>query len=159
MAAELGRTVLIIGAFDTKGEEYEFVRNLILARGHKVLSVDIGVMGDSERFEVDISSSQIAESGGASLEALRLRADRGHAMHIMSVGATVEVENDSGEIIPERKKVKPGVLIHVPPGVYHETINTGWEPLKCLAVYAPPGPEEILRSLPDCRIVPPKVAS
>lgn len=36
-----------------------------------------------------------------------------------------------------RRKVKAGSLIHIPPDVYHETINTGWDQLKFLAVYSP----------------------
>ena len=45
--------------------------------------------------------------------------------------------------------------VHIPISGYHETINTGWEPLKIIATYAPHGPEAFLRSLPDVRIVPP----
>lgn len=37
------------------------------------------------------------------------------------------------------------------------TINTGDRPMKLLAVYSPPGPEALLRSLPGCRIEPPIV--
>lgn len=47
-----------------------------------------------------------------------------------------------------------GDLVHIP-DIFHATINTGWEPLKLIAIYAPPGPESLLRLLPDCRIVPP----
>jgi oxalate decarboxylase/phosphoglucose isomerase-like protein (cupin superfamily) len=55
---------------------------------------------------------------------------------------------------PERQPIRAGMLIHIPADVYHETINTTWEPLRILAVYAPPGPEAILRAMPECRIVP-----
>ena len=48
-----------------------------------------------------------------------------------------------------------GDLVHIPADVFHATINTGWEPLKMIAVYCPPGPEAILRTLPGCRLVPP----
>jgi len=67
----------------------------------------------------------------------------------------VEVTGSDGVARPERRKVKAGTLIHIPPDVYHETINTGWEPLKLVAIYAPPGPEAILREMPGCRVVPP----
>lgn len=50
--------------------------------------------------------------------------------------------------------VKPGMLIHIPKDVYHETVNTGWEPLKFIAVYSPTGAEDVFRKLPDCKIVP-----
>ncbi len=67
----------------------------------------------------------------------------------------VEVPDGQGGMREDRREVGPGVMIHIPPDVYHETINTSWEPLKLLAIYAPPGPEAILREMPGCRIIPP----
>jgi oxalate decarboxylase/phosphoglucose isomerase-like protein (cupin superfamily) len=58
----------------------------------------------------------------------------------------------------ERRTVRAGTMIHIPADVYHETINTGQTPMKLLAVYSPPGPEALLRSLPGCRIEPPQEA-
>ena len=55
----------------------------------------------------------------------------------------------------ERQTVRAGTMIHIPADIYHETINTGDRPMKLLAVYSPPGPEALLRSLPSCRIEPP----
>ena len=46
-------------------------------------------------------------------------------------------------------------MVFVPEGVEHGTVNTGWEPLLLLAVYSPPGPEDVLRDLPECETVPP----
>jgi oxalate decarboxylase/phosphoglucose isomerase-like protein (cupin superfamily) len=46
-----------------------------------------------------------------------------------------------------------GDLVHIPPDIFHATINTGWEPLKLIAIYDPPGPEALLRLLPECRIL------
>ena len=53
------------------------------------------------------------------------------------------------------ERLAAGDLVHIPPDIFHATINTGWEPLKLIAIYAPPGPESLLRLLPDCRILPP----
>lgn len=50
--------------------------------------------------------------------------------------------------------VRSGCCVYIPQGVYHSTVNTGWEPLRFVVVYAPSGPEKVLRSLPDVRIVP-----
>ena len=58
----------------------------------------------------------------------------------------------------ERRTVRAGTMIHIPADIYHETINTGDRPMKLLAVYSPPGPEALLRSLPSCRIEPPTAA-
>ena len=67
----------------------------------------------------------------------------------------VEVPDERGEMKPVRRRVRPGMLVHIPPDVYHETINLTWEPLKLMAIYAPPGPEAILRSMPDCQVLAP----
>ena len=55
----------------------------------------------------------------------------------------------------ERRQVSSGMMIHIPPGVYHSTVNTGKQPMTILVVYSPPGPEALLRSFPGCRIEPP----
>jgi oxalate decarboxylase/phosphoglucose isomerase-like protein (cupin superfamily) len=57
-------------------------------------------------------------------------------------------------VADETREVGPGEMIYVPAGVEHGTINTGWETLTILAVYAPPGPEDVLADLPGCTIVP-----
>jgi len=58
------------------------------------------------------------------------------------------------EVADETREIETGDMVFVPEGVEHGTVNTGWEPLLLLAVYAPPGPEEVLADLPDCEIVP-----
>ena len=58
---------------------------------------------------------------------------------------------DDGEPFP----VRPGQAVFIPTGIWHSTLNTGWEPLTLLAIYAPAGPEEVLRGLPDFREAPP----
>jgi oxalate decarboxylase/phosphoglucose isomerase-like protein (cupin superfamily) len=50
--------------------------------------------------------------------------------------------------------VQAGDMVHIPPDIFHSTVNIGWEPLKLIAVYSPPGPEALLRSLPECRVIP-----
>jgi oxalate decarboxylase/phosphoglucose isomerase-like protein (cupin superfamily) len=59
------------------------------------------------------------------------------------------------EVADETREISAGEMVFIPKGVYHGTINTGWQPLVLLAVYAPPGPEEILRNSPECEVVPP----
>jgi oxalate decarboxylase/phosphoglucose isomerase-like protein (cupin superfamily) len=51
--------------------------------------------------------------------------------------------------------IGPGTCIYLPPGTPHSTLNTGWEPLRLIIVYSPTGPEEVLRGIPDCRILAP----
>jgi oxalate decarboxylase/phosphoglucose isomerase-like protein (cupin superfamily) len=54
------------------------------------------------------------------------------------------------------REVGPGVLIHIPPDVFHSTVNTGEGPMRLLAIYAPPGPEAELRAMEGVVIEPPK---
>jgi oxalate decarboxylase/phosphoglucose isomerase-like protein (cupin superfamily) len=58
------------------------------------------------------------------------------------------------EVADETREIGTGDMVFVPEGVEHSTVNTGWEPLVLLAVYAPPGPEEVLADLPECEVVP-----
>ena len=52
-------------------------------------------------------------------------------------------------------RVRPGASIYIPQGIYHSTVNTGWEPLRLIIVYAPTGPERVLREIPGCQVLPP----
>lgn len=79
--------ILMIGCFDTKGEIFDFLRRQLLARGDRVLSVNIGVLGATDLFPVDIDADTVARTAGHSLEELRNKADRGYAVDIMGKGA------------------------------------------------------------------------
>ncbi|MBI1881302.1 MAG: Tm-1-like ATP-binding domain-containing protein [Chloroflexi bacterium] len=83
----MSKTILLIGTFDTKGAEYSYVRDLILARGHQVLTLNAGVAGEPT-FTPDISAAQVAEAGGGDLAQLRRQADRGAALEVMMAGAS-----------------------------------------------------------------------
>lgn len=78
--------ILLIGSLDTKGEELAFVRDLIVARGHKMLVMDTGVLGDPAGLTPDVSAGEVANAGGSSLEALRATRDRGQAVEVMIDG-------------------------------------------------------------------------
>ncbi len=85
----MGKTVMMIGAFDTKGRDYAFLREEILSRGHAVFSVNTGVLGTTDLFPVDVEAAEVAEAGGGDLDSLRRNQDRGEAMKIMAEGAPV----------------------------------------------------------------------
>jgi uncharacterized protein (UPF0261 family) len=84
-------TVLLIGAFDTKGAEYDFLRNQILAGGCDVRAVNTGSLGTTDLFPVDVEADEVARAGGGDLAALRRKQDRGEAMKVMSAGAAAAV--------------------------------------------------------------------
>ncbi len=49
--------------------------------------------------------------------------------------------------------VKAGDTIYVPTAMFHSTMNTGWEPLRLLALYNPSGAEKVLETMPDFKEV------
>ena len=54
----------------------------------------------------------------------------------------------------DTQRVRPGDTVFIPKGAFHSTINTGYEPMVILAIYAPAGAEEVLKTLPDYQEVP-----
>ncbi len=74
------KTICIIGAFDTKGEDHALVREEILRRGHQTLMVNIGVLGSTALFPVDYESEDVAKAGSYDLAELRGKKDKASAM-------------------------------------------------------------------------------
>lgn len=84
------RTVVVIGALDTKGVEVSFLRDQIAARGCSALVVDVGVMG-TPAFAPAVTRVDVAAAGGTSLAELVATADRGAAIGVMAAGAAIIV--------------------------------------------------------------------
>jgi uncharacterized protein (UPF0261 family) len=80
--------VALIGTFDTKGVELDFVRGQLRQRGVTVVAIDAGIMGEPCS-QVDITAEAVASAAGTSVDALRRRGDRGEAISAMARGATV----------------------------------------------------------------------
>jgi uncharacterized protein (UPF0261 family) len=84
-------SIVLLGAFDSKGAEYEYLRDAIVRMGGRPFTVNFGTMGSTDRFPVDIDAQEVARAGGGDLEVLRKAADRGAAMKIMAAGSAVVV--------------------------------------------------------------------
>ena len=82
------KTVVIVGALDTKGPEFLFVKREIERRGHQALVVDVGVVGEPG-FAPDVSAAEVAEAGGVTLADLRQKGDKALAMKTMTEGVAV----------------------------------------------------------------------
>jgi uncharacterized protein (UPF0261 family) len=78
--------IAIIGALDTKGVEFAFLRDQIQRQGAETLVVNIGVIGEPG-FAPDIGAAEVARAAGADLAQLRAEHDRGQAMATMARGA------------------------------------------------------------------------
>ncbi len=81
----MAKTIAVIGALDTKSEEFLFVKEDIEKRGHAALVINVGIVQDPG-FKPDIAADQVARAGGSELVSLREKADRGLAIDTMAKG-------------------------------------------------------------------------
>jgi oxalate decarboxylase/phosphoglucose isomerase-like protein (cupin superfamily) len=96
---------------------------------------------------------ELTQGAGITFGEVVLQPGRGHDRHnhpeseeiLYVLSGEGEQMVDDGEPFD----VKPGDTIYVPIGVFHSTRNTGWEPMRLLALYNPGGPEKVLEGLPD----------
>lgn len=87
----MGKTIALIGALDTKGPDYAFVKQEIEKRGHQTFTINTGVLGEP-LFEPDVPAERVAEAGGMSLEELRQEKDKSLAMAVMTRGISKVVK-------------------------------------------------------------------
>ena len=107
-----------------------------------------------------MSEPRVTDAQRFTMGVVLLEPGKGHARHnhpgceevlyIISGSGKQMIDIDGEQWQP----IGAGDLVHVPSDIFHATMNTGQESLKMIAIYSPPGPEAILRQLPDCKIVP-----
>ena len=95
----MSKTVVIVGALDTKGTEFAFVKECLKQQGLKTLVVDFGVLGEPA-FAPDVERAAVAEAGGGDLSRLRLGGHKDLAMQTMATGLAVIVRRlyDAGRL-------------------------------------------------------------
>jgi uncharacterized protein (UPF0261 family) len=81
----MAKTIAVIGALDTKGEEFLFVKKEIEKRGHTALVINVGIV-KNPGFDPKVPANEVAEAGGSSLAILKEKSDRGLAIETMSKG-------------------------------------------------------------------------
>jgi uncharacterized protein (UPF0261 family) len=89
-------TVVLVGTLDTKGHEYEFLRERLREHGVDVVVVDCGIMGEPST-EPDVRREEVAAAIGADVHALAEAGDRGAAVAAMADGAAAVVTRLYGE--------------------------------------------------------------
>lgn len=91
--------VVLAGAFDTKHQEYGYVRDRLAAAGVGSLLVDFGVQG-SPGIRPDIGREAVAKAGGSDIGTLVRDGDRNAAMIVMGRGAAAEIRrlHERGEV-------------------------------------------------------------
>ena len=78
------KTIALIGTFDTKGEEYLYVKNKIEDLGVRTLTIHAGIF--KAAFTPDINHDSVVVLGEGSIVELQEKKDRGYAMEVMSRG-------------------------------------------------------------------------
>ena len=103
-------------------------------------------------------------TGGERMSAVALYFEpgQGHARHnhpdseqiifVVSGRGEMMIEFEEGR--PSTQEISAGSCVSIPKGAYHSTFNTGWEPIRILAVYSPPGPEAAMRNSAEFQVVP-----
>ncbi len=81
-------TIAILGTMDTKGVEHGYLAELIKARGHSVLVIDVGSLGEP-RLKPDVTRQEVAAAAGEDFSRLAAKQDRGESVGVMSQGAPV----------------------------------------------------------------------
>lgn len=104
-------------------------------------------------------------TGGANMSAVSIffAPGQGHARHnhpdseqiIYVIAGEGEMTIEEADGTPIKTAIRPGSLVYIPRGAYHSTFNTGWEPIRILAVYSPPGPEAAMRESSEFVSFPP----
>jgi uncharacterized protein (UPF0261 family) len=78
--------VILVGTLDTKGPEFQFVRDLLHQAGIATLVIDAGVL-QPPAFTPDIGRDEVYRAAGTTFEAVVQAADRGRAIDAAARGA------------------------------------------------------------------------
>ena len=95
------RSISIIGTLDTKGDQVDYLTGKIKDKGHQVIILDVGVLGEPGG-EADITRHEVAKAAGTTLEELAALGPgkEAEAMGKMAAGAQVILKD-----IYEKKRV------------------------------------------------------
>ncbi|CAF3781128.1 unnamed protein product [Rotaria socialis] len=87
-------TVILVGTFDTKGAEYDFVRTQIDEIGTcSICLIDVGLQSNSKTLPIaDISSMTVFKAAGGDCKALeKHEIQKSEAFHLMTKGLTLKL--------------------------------------------------------------------
>ncbi len=108
-----------------------------------------------------MASPELTGAEHMSAVTLYFQPGQGHARHnhpaseqlIIVLGGRGEMIIEDAKGTPVKTSIGPGSTVTIPKGLYHSTFNTGWEPLRILAVYSPPGPEMAMKTSEEFRSI------
>ncbi len=79
--------VVMVGCFDTKGVDFEYLHSCLVRKGVEVISINTGVLGETNLFSANYSAETVALRSGTELSKIRKDNDRGSALELMGKGA------------------------------------------------------------------------
>lgn len=82
----MSKTILVIGTYDTKDDELNYMSERIAALGGSVVSMDVSVLGDPSR-PTNVSKHDVADAARSTIEDAIDAGDENAAMQIMARGA------------------------------------------------------------------------
>lgn len=80
------KVILLVGTYDTKQDELDFLAGVIMQAGGRVLKMDVSVLGDTE-VAVDLSKHDVAAAAGMDIPSIIAYEDENPAMQAMARGA------------------------------------------------------------------------
>lgn len=86
------KKILMLGCFDTKAEEFLYLYQCLQAQNQEVLTMNVGVLGSTKLFPVDIETEEVVEQAGASLSEIRAANQRETALLSIGEGAEKMVQ-------------------------------------------------------------------
>ena len=116
----MNKTILVVGTFDTKDDELNFVCDIIRAQGGTPMSMDVSVLGDPKQ-PTDISKHDVTAAIGKTIQDAIDAGDENFAMQIMAAGAATL----TAKLYADRRI--DGIMGWVEP----------WEPIWCLTAARP----------------------
>ena len=87
------KAILMLGCFDTKGEDFTYLYNRLRFKGETVMTIDTGVMESDVRFPVDFENAKVAQAANTDLKTIKANNDRGKAVEMMGKGAARIITN------------------------------------------------------------------
>ncbi len=81
------KTILVIGTYDTKSDELDYLAQRIETEGGNTLTMDVSVLGDPPA-ATDISKHQVAEAAQVSIDDVIASGSENTAMQLMAKGAS-----------------------------------------------------------------------
>lgn len=81
------KTIALAGTFDTKGEEFLYVKNLIESIGFRTFTIHTGVF--TPMFTPDVSNAEVIQAAGEDVENIVKQRDRANATEVLAKGMEI----------------------------------------------------------------------